>query len=499
MAVTYEKKKSRNGSQLLARRPVKRGREHNELKAFGRWTTYVPLKGDIAGFPPSPQERELSSSRPIPCGRRTCFGSEWDFGVFSGLEGIEKPDPRIYEIALERAGNIAPEEVLHFGDSMRKDYVPAKSVGMHALLLDRFNTPDAEEWRKFGAIVLPDLMTWQSTTPKVKREREHWRFLGAGQRSKSLSKVILHDFLLQLMTADSLRPGQCTEKIVSVHILLNSRTDAVRQSISLQALCLSRAQSVSKHAAIWFAAYTCHSAESDFEKLPNDFPDYWDWRIHGAINRVRDQKRCNMCWAIVAAEAIASCEKIKNPSLPLQEYSSQELLDSCIPEETKCYNYSINKAFRWVMQNGIRKEEEYLLTRVKSNCSPKTEVQRLTALRISGIVHVDFEDEANFLKQVKQQPVGGCVVVYNEFINLKGGIYEGPKDPKADVQGVHAILVVGFGRHEEEGKNFWIIKNSWGKTWGCEGYAKIARDSSLSSNLPTNKTLIHRASYPTFS
>ena len=85
-------------------------------------------------------------------------GSEWDFGVFSGLEGVEKPDPRIYEIALERAGNIAPEETLHIGDSLRKDYFPAKSVGMHALLLDRFKTPDAEEWRKSGAIVLPDLM-----------------------------------------------------------------------------------------------------------------------------------------------------------------------------------------------------------------------------------------------------------------------------------------------------------------------------------------------------
>jgi HAD superfamily hydrolase (TIGR01549 family) len=55
--------------------------------------------------------------------------------VFSGLEGVEKPDTKIYEIALERGG-VAPEEVLHIGDSMRRDYIPAKSVGMHALLLD---------------------------------------------------------------------------------------------------------------------------------------------------------------------------------------------------------------------------------------------------------------------------------------------------------------------------------------------------------------------------
>ncbi|KAJ0081347.1 hypothetical protein Patl1_12119 [Pistacia atlantica] len=88
-------------------------------------------------------------------------GTEGDFGVFSGLEGVEKRNPRIYEIALEKAGNIAPDETLHIGDSFRKDYLPAKEVGMHAILLDRFKTPDAQEWKKSGALVLPDLVTVQ--------------------------------------------------------------------------------------------------------------------------------------------------------------------------------------------------------------------------------------------------------------------------------------------------------------------------------------------------
>ncbi|KAB1221508.1 hypothetical protein CJ030_MR2G027147 [Morella rubra] len=61
----------------------------------------------------------------------------------------------------------------------------------------------------------------------------------------------------------------------------------------------------------------------------------------------------------------------------------------------------------------------------------KVSRSRLTALRISDIVQVDFEDEVDFLKQVKQQPVAGAVIVYEEFGNLKGGIYEGPKNPEA--------------------------------------------------------------------
>lgn len=81
--------------------------------------------------------------------------------MFSGIEGVEKPNPKIYEIALQKAGNVAPEEALHIGDSMWKDYLPAKSVGMHALLLDRFKIPDANDWRKSGAPVLDDLAAAQ--------------------------------------------------------------------------------------------------------------------------------------------------------------------------------------------------------------------------------------------------------------------------------------------------------------------------------------------------
>lgn len=78
--------------------------------------------------------------------------------MFSGLEGVEKPDPKIYEIALQKAGDISPEEALHIGDSFRKDYIPAKSRGMHALLLDRFKCAEAQQWKESGATVLLDLV-----------------------------------------------------------------------------------------------------------------------------------------------------------------------------------------------------------------------------------------------------------------------------------------------------------------------------------------------------
>jgi FMN phosphatase YigB (HAD superfamily) len=57
------------------------------------------------------------------------------------------------------AGNVAPEETLHVGDSFRKDYIPARAVGMHAVLVDRFKTLEAQKWSAAGAPVFPDLVS----------------------------------------------------------------------------------------------------------------------------------------------------------------------------------------------------------------------------------------------------------------------------------------------------------------------------------------------------
>ena len=56
--------------------------------------------------------------------------------VISGVEGIEKPDPRIYRIALERAG-VAAEQAAFVGDSPEFDVDPPAALGMFPVLLDR--------------------------------------------------------------------------------------------------------------------------------------------------------------------------------------------------------------------------------------------------------------------------------------------------------------------------------------------------------------------------
>ena len=84
-------------------------------------------------------------------------GDLFEVSVISGTEGVEKPDPAIYELALERAG-VRPDRALHVGDAPKLDVEPATSVGMHAVLLDRTaRYPDFEGLRIKSLEELPPL------------------------------------------------------------------------------------------------------------------------------------------------------------------------------------------------------------------------------------------------------------------------------------------------------------------------------------------------------
>jgi len=78
--------------------------------------------------------------------------------VVSGVEGIEKPDPRIFELAMSRAG-VAPEDSVYVGDNPEFDVGPAAAVGMFPVLIDRrARFPDAPGARISSMGELPEVL-----------------------------------------------------------------------------------------------------------------------------------------------------------------------------------------------------------------------------------------------------------------------------------------------------------------------------------------------------
>lgn len=86
-------------------------------------------------------------------------GHLFDVAVISGIEGVEKPDATIYRRALDKAGAM-PEQAVHVGDSPGLDVAPARSVGIHTVLLDRLSRYEGHDGHRISSLKeLPDLLS----------------------------------------------------------------------------------------------------------------------------------------------------------------------------------------------------------------------------------------------------------------------------------------------------------------------------------------------------
>ena len=74
-------------------------------------------------------------------------------------------------------------------------------------------------------------------------------------------------------------------------------------------------------------------------------------------------------------------------------------------------------------------------------------------------------------------------------VNAKGwGSYKGGVFDSCSNGGGHAVALIGYGTEDPSGEDYWLIKNSWGTSWGDQGYMKISRKQEC---------LPYYASYPT--
>ena len=87
--------------------------------------------------------------------RRIGLAEYFDHVLDSAEEGVEKPDPRFFEIALDRSG-ASKASTVHVGDLYHVDVVGARNAGLRAVLLDEADLrPDADcpRVRSLGELV----------------------------------------------------------------------------------------------------------------------------------------------------------------------------------------------------------------------------------------------------------------------------------------------------------------------------------------------------------
>lgn len=217
----------------------------------------------------------------------------------------------------------------------------------------------------------------------------------------------------------------------------------------------------------------------------SDLPASVDWRNKGAVTAVKDQGSCGACWSFSATGAVEGINQIKTGTLV--SLSEQELIDCDKSYNDGCGGGLMDYAFEFIIKNkGIDTEEDYPYRGRDGTCD-KQKLKR-HVVTIDSYADVPSKKEKKLLQAVVTQPVSvGICGSDSSFQLYSGGIFTGPCSTSLD----HAVLIVGYD--SKDGVDYWIIKNSWGKRWGIDGFMYMQRNSGSAEGVCGINTL---ASYP---
>ncbi|XP_049803830.1 dipeptidyl peptidase 1-like [Schistocerca nitens] len=219
-------------------------------------------------------------------------------------------------------------------------------------------------------------------------------------------------------------------------------------------------------------------------------PRHWDWRNVDGVNYVspvRNQLSCGACYAFAVMGMLESRLRIRTNNTYQPVLSVQDAID-CSDLVGGCdggYAYQLS---RYALEQGVVEEQCRPYNANNGQCLANT-CDRIYVSDYSfvggyyGACNEVLMQEA----LLNNGPIAvGMVASSYSFPMYSGGIYRDLQiSARSDFYPFeytdHAVIIVGYGEDAESGEKYWIVKNSWGDTWGEEGYFRIRRGTNEAS------------------
>lgn len=196
-----------------------------------------------------------------------------------------------------------------------------------------------------------------------------------------------------------------------------------------------------------------------------------DWR-GSAVTGVKDQGQCGSCWAFSTTGSLEGLNYQTNGSL--RSFSEQQLVDCAggVYGNNGCSGGLMDRALDYVEANGITLESNYYYTARDGTCSYTSSEQ---AFKNTSHTDVDQTDAA-LASALEIRPVSVGIDAGQLQLYDSGILHDWSCGTQLD----HGVLAVGFTTETDSNGNTgaFIVKNSWGQSWGEAGFFRFARRSS---------------------
>ncbi|CCD12886.1 unnamed protein product [Trypanosoma congolense IL3000] len=206
-----------------------------------------------------------------------------------------------------------------------------------------------------------------------------------------------------------------------------------------------------------------------------------DWRKKGAVTPVKDQGKCDSSWAFSAIGNIEGQWKIAGHELTSL---SEQMLVSCDTNDLGCELGLKDPAFQWILwsnKGNVFTEQSYPYASGGGNVPTCDMSGKVVGAKISNMRYLPLDEDTIAEWLARKGPVA-IAVDATSFQRYTGGVLTSCISRRLN----YGALLVGYD--DTSKPPYWIIKNSWGKGWGEEGYIRIEKGTNqcLVKNLPSS-------------